>query len=118
MEEINNTSNQELNQGLDVQGNNKKTTFSVTNHNQSDTNTISDQQLIQNPTPTHIKPKRSMISIILAIILFLYAAWQLLTFLNTYSNISKGQGLGQIAWALIAILLGVYLLKRKLNKTK
>ena len=46
---------------------------------------------------------------IFAVLLFLYAGWQIYTFTNAPSS---GQGLGQIFWALVAILGGMFLWKK------
>lgn len=46
---------------------------------------------------------------IFAILLFLYAGWQVLT---CFAAPNQGQGLGQLIWAILAIAGGVYLWKR------
>ncbi len=51
--------------------------------------------------------------IFFAILLFLYAAWQVFTFVGVPN---RGQAIGQIIWALLAIAGGVYLIKRAKKK--
>jgi len=46
---------------------------------------------------------------VFAILLFLYAAWQVFNFGSGYN---RGQNLAQIMWALLAILGGIYLWRR------
>ena len=53
---------------------------------------------------------------IIAVFLFLYAAWQTISSVNTAAQYGSGQGLGQIIWALLAIAAGVYLWKRSRKK--
>jgi Na+/proline symporter len=55
--------------------------------------------------------------IFFAIILFCYAGWQILTSVGTAMQYGTGQGLGQIFWALLAVLGGIYLV-RKSKKQK
>lgn len=50
---------------------------------------------------------------VFAVLLFLYAAWQVFTFANAPT---RGQGLGQLIWALLAIAGGIYLLKKAKKK--
>ena len=50
---------------------------------------------------------------IFACLLFLYAAWQVVTAASTMQQYSRGQGFAQLFWALLAILAGIYLWKRK-----
>ena len=47
-----------------------------------------------------------------AVFLFLYAAWQIITSINTATQYGSGQGLGQIIWAILAIVGGIYLWKK------
>lgn len=47
-----------------------------------------------------------------AVLLFLYAAWQTITFISTTAQYGGGQGLGQLIWAILAIAGGVYLWKK------
>ena len=54
-----------------------------------------------------------MVRKIFAVILFLYAAWQIFT---SVGALTQGQGFAQLLWALLAILGGIYLLKKAKNK--
>jgi hypothetical protein len=51
--------------------------------------------------------------IFFAILLFLYAAWQIFTFVGAPN---KGQAIGQIIWALLAIAGGIYLVRKVKSK--
>ena len=51
--------------------------------------------------------------IFFAIMLFLFAGWQVLTF---FGAPNQGQAIGQIIWALLAIAGGVYLIKKAKKK--
>jgi len=46
---------------------------------------------------------------IFALLLFFYAGWQILTAVNAPSS---GQGLGQVVWALVAIVVGLHLWRK------
>ncbi|MBL7084504.1 MAG: hypothetical protein ISS43_00135 [Candidatus Omnitrophica bacterium] len=49
---------------------------------------------------------------IIAALLFLYAVWQIISSISTATQYGSGQGLGQIIWAILAIVAGVYLWKK------
>lgn len=52
-------------------------------------------------------------SILFAVLLFLYAAWQIFTFAGAPN---KGQDMAQIIWAVLAIAGGIYFLKKTKRK--
>ena len=48
----------------------------------------------------------------IAVLLFLYAGWQVFTFIGTMQAYGAGQGFGQLFWAIVATAAGAYVWKR------